>query len=933
MRLKNQGESSMPRKKSLVIDKTNRKRSKKVQPIDVDEEIVVASPVTIPETKPEPPKSEPIEEIKPESKIESKSELKSESKIELKTESKTELKSEVVREFPKKIQSDPPIKKFDPPITNFDVQIDRPNLAEKDLIFALDIGTRSVIGIVAETTEEGGLKILATAREEHKTRSMLDGQIHDVPQVAAVIRRVKNRLQKSTAKLKSAAVAAAGRALYTMTAEAEMDVNGTIDRDLQGAVDFAGVQAAQEKLAASQTIEDPTKYYCVGYSVMRYELDDAVLKTLIGQRGKHAKVKVIATFLPRQVIDSMQSALQDSNLEMRALTLEPIAAINVLIPQTMRHLNIVLVDIGAGTSDIAITRNGTVVAYGMVPIAGDEITESISQKFLLDFNVAEQVKRKAALGDPVQFQDVLGMTYELPAAEIIEPILPNVRNLSESIAHSILELNGGDIPQAVMLVGGGSMTPMLQQMVAKSLGMPENRVAVRKPDLIDGIEDVPDELHSPDAVTPLGILKIASFNTLHFMNVYVNDEEYSLFHFRDFTVADALLNAGIQMRKFNGRPGLGLMVTVEGEKKSFPGTMGTLANITVNGKPADLDTPIDSEARIAISRGIDGQKPIIRLSEVINPPPPFTILINEQEVKIVPKVLVNGEIVENDQVLNDGDVVETRVPRSIGEALKFVGLPPTGLKVNFKVNGSKSHTICSPKILKDDQPIPISEPIHPNDSIEYIDADLPKLGDVINVKELQKEILFFYEGKEYTLDPPAMQFEVNGRSASVNTIISEGAEIRYQRPKKTFMTISDALLAVNFETPAPETRTQVKLLINGRPVEFNDPIKSGDTLEIVLKTPEEAEEDRKKMKSESKFLDSMFAPKSESKTESMSESESETESKSTTILNAEKDPEPPKNSKAKQSYAASLIARLQAQINHTNAVGNSSKVLKKNSTD
>ena len=147
------------------------------------------------------------------------------------------------------------------------------------------------------------------------------------------------------------------------------------------------------------------------------------------------------------------------------------------------------------------------------------------------------------------------------------------------------------------------------------------------------------------------------------------------------------------------------------------------------------------------------------------------------------------------------------------------------------------------------------------------------------------------------------------------------------------MTISDALLAVNFETPAPETRTQVKLLINGRPVEFNDPIKSGDTLEIVLKTPEEAEEDRKKMKSESKFLDSMFAPKSESKTESMSESESETESKSTTILNAEKDPEPPKNSKAKQSYAASLIARLQAQINHTNAVGNSSKVLKKNSTD
>lgn len=926
----------MPRKKSLVIDKTNRKRRKNPEPIIDDEEIVVASPVAIPDPpkKIETPNQIPnsIPNQIPKDQIEEPNEDQIEDQVEEKipapiekiekpikkspaiSKSEPIVKSEVVREFPRKLQLDPPSE--------------RPKLSEKDLIFALDIGTRSVIGIVASPTEDGALKILATAREEHKTRSMLDGQIHDVPQVAAVIRRVKNQLQKKTSKLKSAAVAAAGRALYTETGEAEMDISGTIDRDMQAAVDFAGVQAAQEKLAASQTIEDPTKYYCVGYSVMKYELDDAILKTLIGQRGKHAKVKVIATFLPRQVIDSMQSALTDSMLEMRALTLEPIAAINVLIPQTMRHLNIVLVDIGAGTSDIAITRNGTVVAYGMVPFAGDEITESISQKFLLDFNIAEGVKRQASLGETVKFQDILGVSYEIPAKEIIEPILPNVRTLSESIAHSILELNGGDIPQAVMLVGGGSMTPMLQQMVAKSLGMPENRVAVRKPDLIDGIEDVPDELHSPDAVTPLGILKIASFNTLHFINVFVNDVEYSLFHFRDFTVADALLNAGIQMRKYNGRPGLGLMVTIEGEKKSFPGTMGSLATITVNGRPADLDTPIENDSRISISQGLDGQKPIIKLSEVITPPEGFSILINEHEVKIEPKIVVNGEIVETDQTLNDGDVVETRVPRSVGEALKFVGLPPTGMKVNYVVNGSKSHTICSPKILKDDQPIPISEPIHPNDSIEYIEPDLPKLGEVVNISELQKDILFFYEGKEFTLEPPPIKFEVNGRSASVNTIINEGAEIRYTRPKKMFMTVSDALLAVKFETPAPETRTQVTLLINGRPVEFNDPIKSGDTLEIVMKTPEEAEEDRKRAKSESKssFLDSIFPTKSKPESESKPESKIESKSESESL-------EKKSESKPKDNYAASLIARLQAQINQANAVGNPSKILKKNSTD
>ena len=92
-------------------------------------------------------------------------------------------------------------------------------------------------------------------------------------------------------------------------------------------------------------------------------------------------------------MESLLSALKRANLEMEALTLEPIAAINVLIPPTMRRLNVALVDIGAGTSDIAITDYGTVVAYGMVPNAGDEITEALSDLYLLDFHQAEKAKR------------------------------------------------------------------------------------------------------------------------------------------------------------------------------------------------------------------------------------------------------------------------------------------------------------------------------------------------------------------------------------------------------------------------------------------------------------------------------------------------------------------------------------------------------------
>ena len=309
-------------------------------------------------------------------------------------------------------------------------------------IFALDIGTRSIIGIVAEKLDNEQMRILATVRREHKTRAMLDGQIHDVPQVADLIREVKRELEKTTGPLKSASVAAAGRALYTMTAEASVEINGVITDEQQRALDFSGVQAAQAKLASSKDIEDPGRYYCVGYSTIQYTLDDIPLKSLVGQRGKIARATVIATFLPRQVIDSMQSALRDVGLEMHALTLEPIAAINVLIPPTMRHLNLVLVDIGAGTSDVAITKNGSIIAYGMVPLAGDEITEAISQRYLLDFNVAEDVKRNASAGRESKFTDILGTEYDLGPSDVIGPIMPNIQNLADSIARQVLELNG-----------------------------------------------------------------------------------------------------------------------------------------------------------------------------------------------------------------------------------------------------------------------------------------------------------------------------------------------------------------------------------------------------------------------------------------------------------------------------------------------------------
>ena len=701
-------------------------------------------------------------------------------------------------------------------------------------IFALDIGTRSIIGIVAEKLDNEQMRILATVRREHKTRAMLDGQIHDVPQVADLIREVKRELEKLTGPLKSASVAAAGRALYTMTAEAAAEINGVITDEQQRALDFSGVQAAQAKLAGSKDIEDPGRYYCVGYSTIQYTLDDIPLKSLVGQRGKTAKATVIATFLPRQVIDSMQSALRDVGLEMRALTLEPIAAINVLIPPTMRHLNLVLVDIGAGTSDVAITKNGSIIAYGMVPLAGDEITEAISQRYLLDFNVAESVKRNAAAGRESKFTDILGTEYKLGPSDVIGPIMPNIQNLADSIARQVLELNG-DSPQAVMLVGGGSQTPGLAALVAKALSVPENRVAVRHPETVIGVESIPAELQVPDAVTPLGILKIASINLLHFLSVYVNEQEINLFNFRDLTVSDALLNAGIQLKKYNGRPGLGLMVTVNGEKKFFPGSLPSMAILKLDGEDTTLDALVKAGCRITVAHGKDGETPEVRLADVLQVAPEFPLEINGRDTRLQQAAYVNGEPAKPDRLLADNDIVESKEPRTLGEALKAAGYPPTGRKIHYTLNDNNAQYVVSPEILLNDAPATISEPIHEGDRIEYQMTAEPKLSDVLDISRLQATITITYNDQEYEIPSASLELEVNGHKASPGTYLEDGSVVYYRISEKKATTVNEALLAVGFEPPPATSRVSVSIFVNRRPVVFTDPIKNGDRLDIVIK--------------------------------------------------------------------------------------------------
>ena len=136
--------------------------------------------------------------------------------------------------------------------------------------------------------------------------------------------------------------------------------------------------------------------------------------------------------------------------------------------------------------------------------------------------------------------------------------------------------------------------------------------------------------------------------------------------------------------------------------------------------------------------------------------------------------------------------------------------------------------------MLNDEPAAISQTIEEGDRIEFIGNDNPKLGDILDIKENEASLTIYYNKTECRIPSASIELIVNGRNASPGTLIEEGCDVRYVRSERTATTVSDALLAVNFQPPAATSRMKFTLLVNQQPAEFTDPVKNGDSLDVIL---------------------------------------------------------------------------------------------------
>lgn len=687
----------------------------------------------------------------------------------------------------------------------------------QELIFALDIGTRSVIGVVGYA-EKNGLHVLAVERQDHGTRAMVDGQIQDISLVSGAAMAVKERLEKKVGQpLHSVCVAAAGRSLKTQRADYEIilpDVQ-TLDSELIARLETGAINRAEQAFDENGD-ESDRLYYLVGYSVTGYELDHYPMTTLLDHRGKQIKASVIATFLPSEVVESLCTSMRKAGLEVASLTLEPIAAMNLIIPPQLRLLNLALVDIGAGTSDIAVSQGGSVVGYTMATVAGDEITETLMKQYLLDFDTAEQVKLAISSGEQITFQDILGVEHSISADEVEQATEESARVLCQEICAGVRALNGG-APSALFLVGGGSQLTKLREYVEQEMQMEPSRVAVGSANLRKLVwtdEEICD-LTSPDLATPLGIaLSAAQQLTGNGLHILVNGKRANLFRSERLSIRDVLMMNGYRYRDFIGRTGQSVSFMLNGERRMIRGTQSSPAELTRNGEAAALSDHVHAGDSICFTPAISGTDASPRLCDILPELSDETVWLADEQVPMGLVAQINGQFVPRDTALVSGDEIDTLRLDTIDDLLA-------------------AHGAEGMPVLRNGIPCSGAEILTPEDRIVYGEAARWNQVVMQAGQDGEKEAESDTMPQKHTVmsEEPMQQIQtVAGQTEMLSVLLNDRPlqlPITKERPVYYLMDLLE-----HTEIDFQNLNQEVCLEINGQEASFQQRLYSGDSVRI-----------------------------------------------------------------------------------------------------
>jgi cell division protein FtsA len=370
----------------------------------------------------------------------------------------------------------------------------------KDLVVALDIGTSKVAALVAVLRPDGTVDILGMGG--HESKGLKKGVVVNIEStVNAVQRALEEAELMADCKIASAFTGIAGSHIKSFNSTGMVAIK---DREV-GALDV------ERAIETAKAVNIPTDQQILHVLRQEFIIDGQEdVREPIGMSGVRLEVKVHIVTGAVSAAQNIVKCVRRCGLEVNDLILQPLASARAVLSEDEKDLGVCLVDIGGGTSDIAVFTHGAIRHTAVIPIAGDQITNDIAMALRTPTAEAEQIKVRQGvalrqLADPDQMIEVPGIGDRGPRvmsrqtlAEVIEP---RVEELF-SLVQQVLRESGFEelLSSGVVLTGGSAEMQGMVELGEEIFHMP---VRVGVPKYAGGLADV---VRSPRYATAVGLL-------------------------------------------------------------------------------------------------------------------------------------------------------------------------------------------------------------------------------------------------------------------------------------------------------------------------------------------------------------------------------------------------------------------------------------------
>lgn len=379
-------------------------------------------------------------------------------------------------------------------------------------IVGLDIGTEFVKVLIAKV-EGDNLRIVGVGREHQGLTDMQAGAIADI---AGVVRNCDAALsqaeQQAGVSVRSAVIGIAGELVKGTTTtvrvrrknpDKQLDMNET--EQIIGLVQERAQATAKQQLAWELGGKD-VEIRLVNSALVRIDIDGYAVTNPIGFQGKEVMVQLYTAFAPLIHIGALERTAQELDLDLIAVAAEPFAvARSVIGNEADTTMNAILMDVGGGTTDIAVLHDGGVQGTKMFGIGGRAFTRSIERELSVNFNQAEDYKL------------AYGAQHVTAAkgAAIKHALEKTLDVWTSGIELALGEFTMIDhLPNQVLLCGGGSSLDMLMDKLEQSSWYRDlpftKRPVVQhiQPDEVVGITDTTGDVHDHTLITAMGLLRV-----------------------------------------------------------------------------------------------------------------------------------------------------------------------------------------------------------------------------------------------------------------------------------------------------------------------------------------------------------------------------------------------------------------------------------------